>query len=189
MAPPHSLRMFRSKSIAVTQQVIIFSLQQEQFALPLALVVKVMAVDHLYAQVGGSETALAFAQNQDIPVIAIHQRIFGSSKGRLGNLSGVEGDRPALASSSEQIVARFLLLVYDMYGELIGLPLDSPPALRRVPESAFKPISTTYQNTGSIRCLAGLIVLQPDSRPIFLLNLAQLLQPQHALSSGRSSGT
>ena len=185
MATPLSLRMLRAKPIKATRQVIIFSLHHEQFALPLPVVEKVIAVDHLYAQVAGSETALALAQNQDIPVIAIHQRIFGSFVSGSAIAEAMEGDRPTLAPA--QIAARYLLLVYDTYGELIGLPLDAPPTLRRIPESAFKPISATYQNTGSIRCLSGLIVLEPDSRPIFLLNLAQLLQPQHALPSGRGN--
>lgn len=181
MATPLSLRTFRSRPIEVTRQLIIFSLQDEQFALPLAVVEKVIAVDHLYAHMAGSETALVISQNQDIPVIAIHQRIFGSSATRSAPIPEAEGDRTPSAQTPEQIVARYLLLVYDAYGELIGLPLDNPPTLRRLPESAFKPISATYQTSGSIRCLAGLIVPTPDSRPIFLLNLAQLLQAQHAL--------
>lgn len=185
MATPLSLRTLRSKPIEATRQLIIFPLQDEQFALPLSVVEKVMTVDHLYAQVAGSDIAMAVAQNQDIPVIAIHQRIFGSSVDGSVPPRGVEGDRSTPTPTPLQLAARYLLLVYDAYGEPIGLPLVNPPTLQRVPESAFKPISATYQATGSIRCLSGLIVVAPDSRPIFLLNLAQLLQPQHALPSSR----
>lgn len=166
MATPLSPRPLRLKPAEPTQQLLIFEVQREPFALPIQLVQKVIVVDRLYAALPGAATRLVMYQDQEIPVIDLERRIFG--------------DRLASADSSappEESPPRHLLLVGSPQGETIGLPVGSAPTLRRVAQSAFKPLSSTFQTTGSIRCVSGLIVPMKDATPIFLLNLVQLLQP------------
>ena len=75
----------------------------------------------------------------------------------------------------------------DVNPEAIGIPLNSPPSLQRVPLTAFRPLPPTYLAAGSIRCVSALIVSKTASEidtlerspepPLFLLNLDLLLQP------------
>ncbi|NJR61659.1 MAG: hypothetical protein HC769_24185 [Cyanobacteria bacterium CRU_2_1] len=74
-----------------------------------------------------------------------------------------------------------MLIVQNPQGELIGIPLDSAPSLRRVPRSAFAPLPPTYLTEGGVRCVSALIVLNPKEAPLFLLNLDQLLQSRSTL--------
>ena len=74
----------------------------------------------------------------------------------------------------------------EVNSEAIGIPLNSPPSLQRVPLTAFRPLPPTYLAEGSIRCVSALIVSKtaseieaslPPEPPLFLLNLDLLLQP------------
>lgn len=98
-------------------------------------------------------------------------------------LKSVEPLAPTQQSSQTDSLqsGRFLLLVQTATGATIGFPLDAQPMLRRVPESAFTPLSATYLAEGQLRCVKCLIVSAPEQPPIFLLNLDQLLQAQPAL--------
>ncbi|GAB4458041.1 MAG: hypothetical protein OHK0037_01360 [Elainellaceae cyanobacterium] len=197
MTLPNSLRALRSKPIQITRQLLVFSLKQEQFALPLTVVHKVIEVDRLYAQQTGAETAIALDHDQNISVLNIQQRIFADV---LKPVKRSEFGMPIDASISTQIdtqeikendateqeigtfsTPQYLILVYSLQGDVVGLPIDGAPALQRFAESAFKPLSALYQQEGGIRCISGLILPTAGSPPIFLLNLAQVLQPPSVL--------
>lgn len=197
MTLPNSLRALRFKPIQVTRQLLVFPLNQEQFALPLTVVHKVIEVDRLYAQQTGAETAIALDQDQNISVLNIRQRIFTDAAKPAKRLDlGTQVDESINTQIDTQEVIKnnapdhrfspcstpqYLILVYSLHGDVIGLPIDGAPALQRFAESAFKPLSALYQQEGGIRCVSGLILPTADSPPIFLLNLAQVLQPPSAL--------
>jgi len=174
MAIPLSPRALRTKAIEL-----VFSLRQEQFALPLPVVQQVVPVDRLYGNPSGAAMGFALTQGREIPVIPIHQRIFGAVW-----QAEERGDRSELSVPTQ--TASYLVLVQNLYSETVGLPLPCLPTLRRVPKSAFKPLSATYQSEGDIRCVAGLVVLAPEEPPIFLLSLTLLLEPKAALLPGTS---
>ncbi len=185
MAHPLSQRALRTRPVEPTQPILLFTLQGEQFALPLAAVQRVIAVEQFYANRPGSQVVLVMEQGQEIPVIALSSRIFGS--GHEHPPSPLVDPPPApthadpLPDAPTPLTARYLLLVSGNQGECVGLPLEHPPILRRIPESAFRPLSPTFQTAGSLHCVVGLLVPSPADPPIFLLNLAQLLQPSAAL--------
>ncbi len=184
MAHPLSRRALRTKPVEPTQPILLFVLQGEQFALPLTVVQRVIAVEQIYANRPGSQVALVMEQGQEIPVIALHSRIFGSRHEHPPSslaLPPASTHADALPDAPTPLTARYLLLVSGNQGECVGLPLEYPPTLRRIPESAFRPLSTTFQTSGSLHCVAGLLVPNSADPPIFLLNLAQLLQPPVAL--------
>jgi len=162
------------------QQLILFSLQGEWFALPIVAAQKVIPMGAVYGSSQGFGTGLTHYLGHDIPVIDIMQKIFvNSSQSRL-----LIGDSPSSAESNADpsSLEKYLLIVQNVHnGELIGLPIDSQPTLRRIPQSAFAPIPPTYLSDGKIRCISALIKGDKGHPPAFLLNLEQLFQPQTAL--------
>jgi len=189
MALLNSLRALRAKPVEATRQLLVFPLRQEQFALPLAVVHKVIQVDRLYAQQDGAETAIALDHNEQIPVLNLQQRIFANAATPTKcleadtpiNTQTVIGNPATRQESGNFSTSQYLILVYSLQGDIIGLRVEGPPTLQRFTESAFKPLSALYQQEGGIRCISGLILPAGDRPPIFLLNLAQVLQPPSAL--------
>jgi chemotaxis signal transduction protein len=98
-------------------------------------------------------------------------------------------DAPAQISSP--FVAenqRYLMIIEDMQGASIGIPLHSPPMLRRVPKSAFSPVPAIYLVEGNIQCISALITVSESEPPLFLLNLDQLLQQGEGASRDLPEG-
>ncbi|MBF2085032.1 chemotaxis protein CheW [Thermoleptolyngbya sp. C42_A2020_037] len=190
MALLNSLRALRSKPVEATRQLLVFPLRQERFALPLAIVHRVIEIDRLYAQQDGTETAIALAHNENIPVLNIQQRIFVNAQTPAKRIESdtqidtqhVGSQDAANQQSSTFATPQYLILVYNLQGDITGLLIDGPPTLQRFAESAFQPLSGLYQQEGGIRCVSGLVLPRADCAPIFLLNLAQVMQSQTALS-------
>lgn len=77
----------------------------------------------------------------------------------------------------------YLLIVQNKTGNIIGLPIEEPPALLRVNEDTFRPLTSNYLNQGNIQCVSALIVTSSEDPPIFLLNPDLLFQAQYSLTS------
>jgi len=166
MLTPHSFRSrrFAARKVEPTQQLLVFSLQSAWFALPVKFVSKVIALDALQEDTLESATGLILYQSREIPILDLRQRLFGRAM--------------------ETLRSPYLAIVPNLQGDMVGLPLESQPALRRIPESAFSALSATYQSEGNIRCASALIIPSQEEPPIFLLNLHQVLQPPASLPSG-----
>jgi len=175
----HRSRQLKSAQVVATRQLIVFPLRQDQFALPIQVAQKVISIDNLYGQSPDFDTGLVLYQNQDIPVIDIERRIFGHSAPQK-LLPGHSNS--STRSSAYSIAQRYLLIIQNLQGESVGLPIVTQPMLRRVPESAFAPLSSTYVTDGKIRCVSALVILAETEPPLFVLNLNQLFQPQAMLS-------
>jgi purine-binding chemotaxis protein CheW len=179
---PLTSRRSTRRAAEATQQLIVFRLLSEGFALPIRAVQKVIPMGDIYGAPQGSGVSLTLYQDRELLVIDIEQRIFrgapslDSSESTLGLRAQLELD--------DTTQARFLLIVQSSQGKLVGLPIDSPPSLQRVPESAFTPLTSDYISEGNIRCVSALIVQNNDEPPLFLLNPEKLVQPQQALPPG-----
>jgi purine-binding chemotaxis protein CheW len=176
----------KSRRIAeATQQLIVFRLQDEGFALPIKAVQKVIPMGKIYGATGGAGVSLTLYQDQELIIIDVERRIF---RGRLSKDSfkstlhhqapEAPKDAPVepLARPLTKEVQRYLLIVQSCSGQLVGLPLVEPPSLQRVPESAFAPLSASYISEGNLRCVSVLIKRNNDEPPLFLLNPDQLVQ-------------
>jgi chemotaxis signal transduction protein len=140
------------------QKLIVFRIRQEWFAVPIQFAQKVVPLGLVYGAPQGG-ISLTHYQDQELPVIDVEQRIFGQTR-----------------DSSVSAEQRHLMVVDDRQGSLIGIPLDSPPALCRVTKAAFSPIPTVYLAEGCIQCVSALITVSESEPPLFLLDLDQLLQ-------------
>ncbi|WP_416669973.1 chemotaxis protein CheW [Egbenema bharatensis] len=161
-----------------TQQLIVFPLRQERFALPIRYAYKVIPMSQTYGVCQQTGVSLTRYQNCDVLVIDIQRRIFASAPiqpllpGELNSVSHLESFQSPLISPNPT----HLLLMQTPHNELMGIPLDTPPMLRRVPDSAFAPVPAAYLKQGNIRCISALVVPSKDEPPIFLLNPNQIIQ-------------
>jgi purine-binding chemotaxis protein CheW len=187
-SPLTSRRRSTARKARATQQLIVFHLENEGFALPIRAVQKVIPMGQVYGASEGAGVSLTLYQDQELIVIDVKRRIFREAPNQYlsgGNLS------PQLTKQPKGVAERYLLIVQDSQGKLVGLPIDAPPSLQRVPESAFSPLTSDYINEGNIRCVSALIIPNNDEPPLFLLNLNQLIHSLQALPPGvdlQSSG-
>jgi purine-binding chemotaxis protein CheW len=176
---PLTSRRSTRRIAEATQQLIVFRLLSEGFALPIRTVQKVIPMDNIYGAPQGAGVSLTLYQDQELLVIDVEHRIFRGAP----RLDSSKGDfrLKAQLSLDDTTLARYLLIVQSSQGKLVGLPLQQPPSLQRVPESAFTPLTSDYICEGNIRCVSALIVQNNNEPPLFLLNPDQLVQLQQAL--------
>ena len=196
-SPLATRRKNRRLRTEATQQVIVFRLRNEGFALPIRAVQKVIPMDKVYGAPGGGGVSVTLYQDQELMVIDVGRRIFRgkpsdeSLKSNLlppSPLMG-EGEPPSLhhadigqpTSADSPSSSGYLLLVQSSRGQMVGLPIAEPPSLQRVPASAFAPLSASYLTEGNLRCVSALIKQINDRPPLFLLNPDQLVQSDPAL--------
>jgi purine-binding chemotaxis protein CheW len=176
---PLTSRRSTRRVAEATQQLIVFRLRNEGFALPIHAVQKVIPMGNIYGAPGGVGVSLTLYHDQELLVIDPEHRIF---KGALP----LDSDSSALGQSNAEpiddtIVQRYLLIVQSSQGKVVGLPIEEPPSLHRVPSRAFAPLTSDYISYGNIRCASALIKQNNDGPPLFLLNPDQLVQPQQVL--------
>ena len=189
MQLPLRSQRIRSRKVEVTHQIIVFRLQQEWFALPVQAVQKVIPLGNVYGAGLDAAIGLTLYHDREISVLNIQQRIFRTVSQPLLPVSPDAAPRlkPETSQADPSLLGRFLLIVETLTEAAIGFPLDTQPLLRRVPESAFVPLSDTYLTGGQLRCVKCLIVPASDQPPIFLLHLDQLLQAQPALPKSQNA--
>ena len=186
---PITSRRYANRKAQPTQQLIIFRLYSEGFALPIRSVQKVIPMGKIYGAPEGGAAGLILYQDQELLVIDVEHRIFkGKPRHRLSSPVHSEDEVNTVPRSDEEQEQDsgqgYLLIVQNRAGKIVGLPIDSAPALQRIPESAFTPLTSDYMAEGNIRCASALIVQNKDEPPLFLLNPEQLVQAQQVLTSG-----
>ena len=171
----------KSRRIAeVTQQLIVFRLHSEGFALPIRAVQKVIPMGFLYGAPGGTGVSLTLYQDRELIVIDVENRIFRGrpSKDSFKNAFHYQAEETPTDTLPAQ---HYLLIVQSSSGQLVGLPIEEPPSLQRVPQSAFAPLSPSYISEGNLRCVSALIKRNNDESALFLLNPDQLVQNELTL--------
>ncbi len=150
-------RRSANKNSEVAEQMISFRLGQEFFALPIEHVQKVTFLEEVYGDPQQTGISLTRYQNQEILVIDVAKKIL----------------KPRQDVSEQQ--QRFLVVIKKATKELVGLPIDSPPSIIRVTQSAMTTISETYLTRGSVRSIGSQMIQLPNLQPIFLLDIQKLL--------------
>ncbi len=140
-----------------------------------------------YGDPKGTGVSLTIYQGCELLVVDIGYRIFGEAPSpdlaTRNALTPSKATAPLVEHSEVQARAvvtqeRYLLIVQSSDIEIFGLPIDSPPTMRRVPESSFTPLPTTYVDQGNIQCVSSLMIPATDQPPLFLLEPNQLTQRQ-----------
>ena len=176
LSPLRSRRLAQQQTEA-TQHLLVFRIRQELFSLPTKSVQKVLPMPNVYGDPQSTGVSVAIYQDKELLVVDVGRRIFRETIPQpLSPSTSNSSVVPQPKDSKEQ---RFLLIVQSSQGQLVGLPIDSLPLLRRVPESAFAPLPSGYTSEANIQCVSSLMVQsQGDEPPLFLLNPDQLAQPQ-----------
>jgi chemotaxis signal transduction protein len=181
-------RRFGNSQTEATRQLVVFRLRHEWFALLLEVVQKVLQMGNAFGDVRGTGVGLTLYQDRELVVVDIGHRLFGEALYALPPVTEAEavassmptylsGNSGSVQQQQASNQERCMLIVQTSQGELVGLPIDSLPVLRRVPDSAFSPLPPAYISQVNIQCVSSAVIQSPDEPPLFLINPDQLLQP------------
>jgi chemotaxis signal transduction protein len=176
---PLRSRRLAAQQVEVTQRLITFELRAQAFALPLDRVHKVIALNapgervrsRLYGDPNRTGVSLTTYQGQELVVIDIAQRIFGNTETSLLPTTTTHHTDAAAPA------VRYLLIVEPEPDRLVGVPIDSPPAIQSIQLSAFKPLPEIYQQHSKIHCVSAMSIDLPARPSIFLLDVDTLAAP------------
>ena len=177
-SPLTSRRSARRNAVR-SQQLIVFHVRNEGFALPIWAVQKVIPMGKIYGAPQGAGVSLTLYQDQELIVIDVERRLFREAPSR--DLSSSILGKSCAFGMNDANQGGYLLIVQSSQEKKVGLPIEEPPSLQRVPESAFTPLTKDYLAEGNIRCVSALIKLNNDEPPLFLLNPDQLIGSQQVL--------
>lgn len=166
---------FAAVQTEITEQIITFCLRQEWFALPILEVQKVIPLGKVYGDPQGTGISITAYENQEILVIDVAQFIFQDLSS--SDLVSTEIDATtADVSWLDWEQQRYLVIINfnKTTQNLLGLPIDSQPVMRRVTKSNFKTLPEAYLNQGNINCVSEEIIELPEHPPIFLLSTQSL---------------
>ena len=177
LATPRRRRL-AGKTKQATQQLIAFQLRQEWCALPIDSVEKVVLMGTVYGDPNRTGVSVTAYEGRELVVVDVGYRIFNDAPSpKMGKgVAEKEGAASELSRLTQSV--RFLLIVRDDLGNRVGLPIDSTPVVRRVPDTSVAPLSGAYKSEGSLQCVSSLAVEQDDSPPIFLLDTERLCNTQ-----------
>ncbi|WP_013321247.1 chemotaxis protein CheW [Gloeothece verrucosa] len=142
-----------------------FRLRNCWFALPITSVQKVIVLENIDGDPKGTGLGLTRYQNQEILVIDVGYKIFGEAQQNLEKIADF--------AEEEQ---RYLAILSNPTVNIWGLPIDSPPTIQRVSESAFTDIPDAYLAMGNLQCISSKMIQIPDAPAIFLLETELLCE-------------
>lgn len=142
------------------QHLVIFKLRQEWFAVAVTSVYKVIPFPKLYEAPHHKGVILTNYQDREILVIDVGQKIFGELPQNFADIRNLE--------------AQYLLILGINDNNLIGLPIDSIPSVKRIPESAFMDIPESYLSTGNIHFIGDKMIKTEEFPRVFCLEILKL---------------
>lgn len=153
-SPLRSRRLHKQQQ-ETTQQLIIFLLRQCWLAIPIESVIKVVPMTQIYGDPQNKGLGVTLYQEEELLVIDVAQCIFK--------------EEPLPENVPTQ---GYLVIVQEAFsGNKVAIPIDSPPAIRRVKPSQIKTIPDGYLTYGNIQCVSSLVVEINDQPPLFLLDV------------------
>ncbi|MEM8805236.1 MAG: chemotaxis protein CheW [Cyanobacteria bacterium P01_G01_bin.38] len=171
-------RLRRSKAhqqLRKTQQLIVFQICQDCFALPIQAVARVVSIGDTYGDPHEIGASVTVHQGQEMTVLDVGRHVFGEPSH--------QPQHPLPPSADEaDTLSGYLIVAKTLHDTLVGLPVKAQPTVRRVPLSAFNPLPLDYVAKVNIQCVSSLVI-EPDQQPLFLLNTELLSQIRPQLQS------
>ncbi len=162
--PTHSTlrsRRFEARATDNSQQMIVFMLASEWFALPILAIQKVIPLGTIAGDPSGRGIGITTYEKQEVLIVDVAKLIFNQSD-------------TSVSSSLDEEMQRYLVLLLNDTNKIIGLPIDSQPVMYRISPSDFKALPEEYLASGNIKCISSQIIALSDRQIIFLLNPQQL---------------
>ncbi|MDS3861981.1 chemotaxis protein CheW [Thermosynechococcaceae cyanobacterium BACA0444] len=146
---------------APTQRLLQFEIAQQQFALPITQVLKIIPLTTIHGDPAGRGIGLVHYQQQEVLVIDVENVLLPH------NLP------------IKKTIYQFLLILQatDMtHLELLGIPIQAPPQLIRINPEAITPLPTHYRSLGNIHCVSTLMMdtQAPNTQPLFMIDVNQI---------------
>ncbi len=176
-------QQFKTRVAQKTRQVIAFQIRQEWFALPIGAVHKVVPMSNTYGDPLGSGMSIMVYQGQELGVLDVERKIFGKSLPQetllLAPSLTVDTDTnfslPSQTEAPKIQTPEYLIILQNTQGNIVGLPIDSSPLVRRFPDSSFAPLPNGFVSQTNIKCVHLLIIRADYQPPLFVLNPDQLV--------------
>ncbi len=147
------------------EKFVLFAMGKLNFALPIALVVKILPHTPSYGS-GLSDTEVLNLEDRPVTVIDLHRRLFRVSQ-------------PPTQRSRQ-----YFILVKNHGGEEFCLLVNDAPTLMDIPHKQIRKLPDSYRQTDSLHCASHVLVVEQKSEKftIFLLDPDLLLKPNAANS-------
>jgi purine-binding chemotaxis protein CheW len=157
-------RRFVNRQQTPLQSWVTFVIHSEGFALPIAAVQQVVPLDRIYGDPQRSGLSLTRYRDRELLVVDVGYRIFGNP--------------PALPVIPSSLSTQLLLVVQNARGEIVGVPIESPPSVRHLADSAFVPIPDSYLATGNLHCISAQRITTEANESFFILDAEALLRTE-----------
>ncbi|MBD0266724.1 chemotaxis protein CheW [Pseudanabaena sp. FACHB-2040] len=159
---------------APIHQMITFPVRQDWFALPIQTAQKVVPLTAVHSSGHAHGLGLILIDGHRVPTIDLERHIYRDVPQAVLPAVGYSAKLPL----PELIDPRHVVIIkLPQLAEVLGLVVSHAPVLRRVPQSAFAPISVAFLSMSQMRCVNAVISLPQQEDPIFLLDLEQVLPP------------
>lgn len=169
MNPDALVRRRRARAKEPTLRLITFQLRHHWFCLPLGVARRALPQQAS----SGANVGLIEVQDQAIPVVDAATLVYGRA---MPQLPGQADPQPPAAIAQVQSI---LVVETSQQGPL-GLMVDGTPTIKRVGQSAFKPVPPVYLTMHGLRGISSVVDLKPlksgdSTQAIFLLDVEGLL--------------
>lgn len=157
-----SRRKSRTKAEqAPTQRLLQFEIAQQQFALPITQVLKIIPLTTIHGDPAGRGIGLVHYQQQEVLVIDVEKILLPYN--------------PLIPKTTYQFL--LILQTDDLnHPELLGIPIFAPPRLTRIDPKAITPLPTHYRSLGNIHCVSTLMMDTQalNTQPLFIIDVNQI---------------
>ncbi len=152
------LRPTRKKVAKHLRQFISFRLRQEWFALPIEAVERITFMGEVYGNSPEAGLGLTLYKGEQLLLVDVGHYLFGEEPSR-----------------SQLPAEQFLLIMLDVQKhQFVGIPIDSPPVLKKILPESIESLPERYQSDGKIRCVSSATVQSDDRSLLFLLDSTRL---------------
>lgn len=167
---PRRLQRSRKSSQQSFRQFLVFTIANQQFALPIESVEKVIQTPALYGDPNYRGFGLISYQGQQVTVIDVEQHLLG-----VAHASTVD-------AKTRLEAAHFLILLKvdqgDANSQLLGLPIEQPPQLQRLSQQTITSLPDSYLRWGDIHAVTAVSVEEAETAqqsPTFILEPAAVI--------------
>ncbi|NJK41741.1 MAG: chemotaxis protein CheW [Acaryochloridaceae cyanobacterium SU_2_1] len=176
MAISNSVRSRRiaNRQTEAKQQLITFKIRGERFAIPVTAVRKVIPIAEIYGDPQQTGISLTHYQGQEILVVDVGHRIFAEALSTETALGEALLELSTATLSPDLKQQECLVLIQDPEGGVVGVPIDSQPAILWASQSQINPLPSSYLNRGNINAVTSMVVDESGAASYFLLDPEQI---------------
>ena len=164
-------RRFASRQTETTQQIIAFLLGEQWFALPILAIQKIVPVGKVYDRSEIAKSSVITYEDRELLVVDLAQDIFKTETVSQINSQTIEQPKTLTTDSQLQ---NYLVILQSETHKTIAFAIDAQPAMYRIKESDFQPLSQTDSTHSNIHSFCEKNINLTDSLNLFFLSPKRL---------------